>query len=132
MESSSFNLVADRGLLPIAVSNATDQIVTVYITVRPETALLAVGDDLVELVIEPGSQGRAQIPVQAVSNGVVRLEVTLTSASGVSLGPATSAKINVQAGWETPIVVVIAAIVVAVFGGGIVRNILRRRKPADD
>ena len=132
VESSSFNLVADRGLLPIAVSNATDQIVTVYITVRPETALLAVGDDLVELVIEPGSQGRAQIPVQAVSNGVVRLEVTLTSASGVAIGPATSAEINVQAGWETPIVVVIAAIVVAVFGGGIVRNILRRRKPADD
>ncbi len=132
VESSSFNLVADRGLLPIAVSNATDQIVTVYITVRPETALLAVGDDRVELVIEPGSQGRAQIPVQAVSNGVVRLEVTLTSASGVAIGPATSAEINVQAGWETPIVVVIAAIVVAVFGGGIVRNILRRRKPADD
>ncbi len=35
-----------------------------------------------------------------------------------------------QAGWETPIVLVVGIIVVLVFGGGIVRNILRRRKPA--
>jgi hypothetical protein len=132
VESSSFNLVADRGFLPIAVSNGLDQSVTVYVNVRPQTPLLAVGDDRVELVIEPGAQAKAQVPVQAISNGVVELEVTLTSAAGVQIGAPTIAEINVQAGWETPIVVVVAAIVVAIFGVGIVRNILRRRKPKDD
>jgi len=39
-------------------------------------------------------------------------------------------KVNVQAGWETPIVVVIAILVIALFGFGIVRSILRRRKAA--
>jgi hypothetical protein len=133
VESSSFNLVGDRGLLPIAVSNALDQPVTVYITVRPQTPLLAVEDERVELVIEPGAQATKQVPVQAVSNGTVELEVTLTSASNVQIGAQTFAEINVQAGWETPIVVVLAVIVVGVFGAGIVRNILRRRKtPADE
>lgn len=133
VESSSFTLRADLPTsLPITVSNALDQEVTVYITVRPETAQLAVGDSRVELVIEPGAQAKGQIPIQAISNGVVRVDVSLASASGVPIGPPTYAEINVQAGWETPIVIVLAGIVVVVFGVGIVRNILRRRRPADD
>ncbi|MCU1440254.1 MAG: hypothetical protein JWP85_1251 [Rhodoglobus sp.] len=131
VESSSFNLLADRGFLPIAVSNELTQAVTVYVTVRPETALLAIGQERVQLVIEPGAQAKAQIPVQAISNGVVEVQVTIASVAGVPIGAPTVAEINVQAGWETPIVVVIAVIVVAVFGVGIVRNILRRRKTAD-
>jgi hypothetical protein len=129
---SSFNFLAARAALPISVSNALDQAVTVYVTVRPDTALLAVENDRVELVIEPNSQGKAQVPVQAVSNGVVTVTVSLSNAAGVTIGDATRAEINVQAGWETPVVVVIAAVVVAIFGFGIVRNILRRRKARDD
>jgi hypothetical protein len=132
VESSSFNLLADRGALPIAVRNDLDQPVSVYVTVRPQTGLLAVGDRHVKIVIEPHSQGKAQVPVQAISNGTVRLTVTLTSASGEDIGAHTTTKINVQAGWETPIVVVIALLVFAVFGVGIVRSILRRRKSADE
>jgi len=127
---SSFNLLADSASLPISVSNSLDQAVTVYITVRPETALLAVTDSRVELVVEPDSQAKGQIPVQAVSNGTVQVLITLASGAGVPIGAPATAEINVQAGWETPIVLVVGIIVVLVFGGGIVRNILRRRKPA--
>jgi hypothetical protein len=59
----------------------------------------------------------------------VQVLVTLNSSAGVQVGAPTVAEINVQAGWETPIVLVLAAIVVMVFAVGIVRNILRRRKP---
>ena len=128
---SSFNLLADSAGLPIAVSNTLDQPVTVYITVRPETALLAVVDSRVALVVEPDSQAKGQIPVQAVSNGTVRVLITLSSGVGVPVGDPATAEINVQAGWETPIVLVIGAIVVLVFAVGIVRNILRRRRPVD-
>jgi hypothetical protein len=113
------------------VSNQLTHAVTVYVTVHPQTALLAVGEERVPLALEPGAQGKAQIPVQAISNGVVDVVVTLESAAGVPIGGATAAEINVQAGWETPVVVVIAAIVVVVFAVGIVRNIVRRRRPAD-
>ena len=129
VEASGFNLLADNAALPIAVSNDLNQAVTVYITVRPDTGLLAVGDSRVELTIEPNAQGRGEIPVQAISNGTVTVDISLASATGVPIGRTTTADINVQAGWETPIVVVLAGIVVLVFGVGIVRNILRRRRP---
>lgn len=125
---SSFTFIADRAGLPIAVNNDLDQEVTVYIDLRPQTAQLAVGDTRVELVLEPNSQARGDVPVQAISNGEVRVSVTLTSPTGVVIGDVTSADINVQAGWETPVVVVLAVLVVAFFGFGIVRNIVRRRK----
>lgn len=129
VEASGFNLLADNAALPIAVSNELNQAVTVYITVRPDTGLLAVGDSRVQLTIEPNAQGRGEIPVQAISNGTVTVDISLTGATGVAVGRTTTAEINVQAGWETPIVVVLAGIVVLVFGVGIVRNILRRRRP---
>lgn len=131
VKSSSLNFFADSASIPIAVSNSLNQAVTVYVTVHPETALLAVENSRVELTIEPNSQGKAEVPVQAISNGTVRLTVSLSAASGEPIGASSSTKVNVQAGWETPIVLAIAIIVVAVFGIGIVRNILRRRKPAD-
>ena len=130
--SSAINLLADRATLPIAVSNGLDQAITVYISVRADTGLLAVESSRVKLVIEPNSQGKGQIPVQAISNGTVGLTMSLTSASGVPIGSQTRTEINVQAGWETPVVIVIAALIVAMFGFGIIRTILRRRKRAND
>jgi MFS superfamily sulfate permease-like transporter len=57
--------------------------------------------------------------------------MSLTSASGGPIGSQTRTEINVQAGWETPVVIVIAVLVVAMFAFGIVRTILRRRKPGN-
>lgn len=128
--TGDFNFLAAAAPLPIAVANNLDQPVTVYVTVRPDTGLLTVGQSRVELEIEPNSQASAMIPAQAVSNGVVNVTVSLSSATGVPVGEASRARINVQAGWETPIVVIIASLVVAVFGGGLVRNILRLRNAA--
>lgn len=130
VDSSNFNLLADNATLPISVSNSLDQAITVYISVRPETAILAVGQDRVELTVKANSQGKGQVPVQAISNGTVHALVTLSSSTGVAVGLPTTAAIEVRAGWETPIVVILAAAVVAIFGIGIVRNILRRRTPA--
>ncbi len=132
--TSPFTLLADNGTLPIPVSNQLDESVTVSLTVRPLTAKLAVSEPRVEVTIEPRAQARAQVPVQAISNGSVQVVMTLTSATGESIGQPAITEINVQAGWETPIVLVIGAVVVLVFAGGLVRNIVRRRRPshADD
>jgi len=126
------NLLADRAGLPIAVSNDLDVPVTVYITVRPSTGLLSVVDPRVELVIEPHSQGKGAVPVEAISNGVVQVAVSLTSSTGVAIGAGATSDINVQAGWETPVVVIITIVVILVFSGGIIRNVVRRRRAAND
>lgn len=128
--TGDFNFLAAAAPLPIAVANTLDQAITVYVTVRPDTGLLSVGNPRVELEIGPNSQSSAMIPAQAVSNGVVGVTVSLSTSSGLPIGDASRARINVQAGWETPIVVIIAVLLVAVFGGGLVRNILRLRRAA--
>jgi hypothetical protein len=130
--TSTFTLLADNATLPIPIRNDLAQAVTVYVTVRPETAQLAVTDSLVEVTIEPNSQAKAQIPVQAITNGSVQVLITLTSAAGIGIGQPAVTEINVQAGWETPVVLVLAGIVVLVFAGGLVRNIVRRRRTPDD
>jgi len=128
VESSTINLLADRGALPITVSNALGEPVTVFVTVRPLKALLAVQDPRVKVTIDPDSQRKGLVSVQSISNGEVRLEVILTSSTGARIGETTFVDINVQAGWETIGTVIAAALVVLVFGLGLIRNITKRRR----
>jgi hypothetical protein len=127
-ETSRLNLLADRQTLPIPIVNGLSQPITVMVTVDPDLPILAIEDRSVEVTIEPNSQASALIPVQAVSNGTVDIEVTLASLSGVPIGGPKSVEVLVNAGWETPIFVVLATGVVLLFVGGIVRNIVRRRR----
>jgi len=128
--SSPLNFVADNAPVPISVSNDLPYPVTVYITVRPRTALIAVENPRVELVIEPNSQAKGDVAIEAITNGIVKVEVSLTSATGVPIGSPSLREINVQAGWETPIVLVLAALVVLIFVIGIIRTVRRSRRAA--
>jgi len=132
VESSNFLFLANNSFLPVSVNNDLNQAVTVFITVDPRTALLAVDDGRVKVHIEANSQAKGDVPVQALSNGLVNVEISLTSSTGQAIGTSTVSEINVQAGWETPIVLASAALIVVIFAAGFVRSIVRRRKPADD
>jgi hypothetical protein len=127
-ETSRLILFADRQTLPIPIVNGLSQPITVRVAVDPDLPILAIEDRSVEVTIEPNSQTNALVPVQAVSNGTVEIEVTLTSTAGVAVGGASAVEVVVNAGWETPIVVALATGVVLLFVGGIVRNIVRRRR----
>ena len=128
VKSSAITLWADRGSLPVIVANGLDQAITVYVAVRPQSPLLKVENSLVAVTVEPRSQRKAQVPVQAISNGKVELEVSLHTAAGTALGPTKYVRTTVQAGWETPFTVGLGILVVLVFVMGIVRTVLRRRK----
>ncbi len=127
-EGSVINFPLEKGNLPIAVTNDLDFPVTVYVTVQPARAILAVLNDRVELKIEANSQSKASVPVQSIANGEVRTTVSLASATGVRISTPTSVDLNVQAGWETAATVVLAIVVVLLFGAGITRSVLRWRK----
>ncbi|MEO7349178.1 MAG: DUF6049 family protein [Terrimesophilobacter sp.] len=126
-ESSGVNFFTERGNLPIAVRNELDIPVTVFITVRPERAILNVPTSRVKLTIEASSQAKAFVPVESIANGEVRTTVSLSSATGVPISRPTTVMLNVQAGWETTATVVLAVIVIALFGAGIWRTVWRRR-----
>ncbi|MCY7412015.1 MAG: DUF6049 family protein, partial [Salinibacterium sp.] len=121
-----------RQSIQIPVSNGLDVPVRVLVTVTAQRPLLFIERSPIELVIEPGSQKNAPIPVQSVSNGTVQLTVTLASTAGVPIGQLNRVSVNVQAGWETPIVTAVAVLAVAVFVVGLIRNIMRRRKQTRD
>jgi hypothetical protein len=127
-QGSQINLVAENGNLPITVSNALDHPVTVYVSVRPQRAILNVMKNNVALTIEANSQSRAYIPVQSVANGQVSLGVSLASATGVQVSLPAVVEVNVQADWEKLATGVIAGLLVAIFGFGIWRNIVKRRR----
>ena len=138
-DSSTVNFLQDDGDLPVTVSNGLDQPVTVHLRVRPATGILDVLDDSVELEIEAHAQERAAIPVQAVANGVVSVEISLTTSGGAAVGAPKTVQVNVQAGWETALTAILAGLVVLVFAIGILRTIRRRRRrrrgersPAED
>lgn len=126
-ESSSITFLQEKGNLPITVRNELDFPVTVYVTVRPERAILTVSDSWVKLNIEPNSQAKASIPVESIANGEVRTTVSLTSSTGVSISQPSVIVLNVQAGWETTATVVLAIIVVVLFGAGVLRTVKRSR-----
>jgi len=129
VDVSNINFFTDRQSIQIPVSNGLDVPVRVLVTVAAQRPLLFIEQSPIELVIEPQSQKNAPIPVQSVSNGTVQLTVTLASTTGAPVGEPNRVSVNVQAGWETPIVTAIAVLAVAVFVTGLIRNILRRRKP---
>ena len=127
-ESSPINLVADNGSLPIAVGNTLGHPVTVYLSVRPDRALLNVIKNHIEVTIEANSQTRVYIPVESVANGEVSLAVSLTSSTGVQVSQPMSVQVNVRADWERLLTGIIAGLVVAVFAFGIWRNLTKRRR----
>jgi hypothetical protein len=127
--SSTIQLPADRGSLPVTVVNNLSQAVTVYVQVRPRTPVLSVEDSFSELTVEPQSSRKAQIAVKSLSNGEVQLGVTLTDQPGGNqIGDATTVSLNVHAGWETAGTIAFGAVVVIIFGAGIVRTIRKRRR----
>ncbi|MFZ2964770.1 MAG: DUF6049 family protein, partial [Rhodoglobus sp.] len=71
-EIAGLLLVADSSqYLPVNVDNTLDQAVTVYVTLRPTTAVLAVLERRVQIVVPPASQVRVDVPVQSLTNGTV-------------------------------------------------------------
>ncbi|WP_213815275.1 DUF6049 family protein [Glaciihabitans sp. dw_435] len=129
-ESSTVTLANSSGSLPVSVSNSYTQPVTVYVQVRPQTALIAVDEPSVKITIEPGSLHKAQIPVQSLSNGTVELTVSLADELGRIVGTPTEIKMNVHADWESLGTVIFGAFVVVIFGIGIIRTIRKRRRRA--
>jgi len=125
--SSTINMVGGQANIPISVLNSLLQPVTVMVNADPNNARLIVqGSE--QVTIQPESQAKAQIPVQAqVSNGSSILTVSLQSVDGVPIGEPVAIPINVRADWETWGLAAVALAFVGLLTAGVIRT-LRRRK----
>ena len=111
----------------VAVSNALPYPVTVRVSITPQRPLIRVIENAVLLEIEPDATKTAFIPVEAIANGVVTIQVDITSPTGVPVDSGF-VRARLQAEWETVGTVVVLAIIVLVFGFGIARTIVKRRR----
>ena len=83
-----------------------------------------------EVTIEPDSSKTVRLDAQAITNGQVTVQVTLSSPStGQQIGSTTRFAVDLQAQWETVGLIVFAALGL-VFAVGIARNIVLRRRKA--
>ena len=126
--SSTVNVGSATSVLPVTVTNQLSQAITVYITVRPSTAVVSVDKEPIKLTVEPNSSRSTRVPFVAVGSDTVQMNVTLRDRLNTVVGGTKQIELSVHAGWETAGTVAFAVLIVLVFGGGIFRNIRKRRK----
>lgn len=130
VEGTPLLVTSSNTALPIRISNSLDLAVTVRVNARPLQPRIQI-ESPQDVTIEPGSSKVVKLDAQAITNGEVRVLVTLTSPhTGVQVGAARSLPVDLQAQWETVGLIVGAGIAV-IFAIGIVRSVvLRRRRTA--
>ncbi|OZB79826.1 MAG: hypothetical protein B7X41_18910, partial [Microbacterium sp. 14-71-5] len=79
----------------------------------------------------PSSTTPVRLPLEShVANTELTLSMTLTSPTGVSIGPAQTARLTIRAEWETIGLIVFGSLGVLLIGAGIIRTIRRRKAAA--
>ena len=99
----------------VAVSNALPYPVTCPGVDHPAAPAHPGDREPVLLEIEPDATKTAFIPVEAIANGVVTIQVDITSPTGVPIDSGF-VRARLQAEWETVGTVVVLVIIVLVFG----------------
>ncbi len=121
--------LADRSTLRVIVTNNHTYQIRVAVTAWANSGRLDVDGTPVTVVVAPQTQGAAEFPATAVSNGTVTVAAAIVDRTGgYATGTITTATFNVQAGWETPVVLIAAGLVVILAVVGIIRTVRRVRR----
>lgn len=126
-------LINDAGNVPVTITNDLPVEATVLVELAPAGTVLQVRE-VPEVVLAPQGSTTVRIPVTAVANGNVTVDVrVLPGAGGPDLAPPASFVINVRAEWENIGTGVVAGLLVVAFVIGLIRTIRRggRRAAAE-
>lgn len=126
IRGSNINLVSTQSRVPIQIRNQYDTDVKVLIWSRPSNLRVTM-PKAIAFTAPANTTSNATIPVEAIANGEVRLNVWLTSFSGVPIGHPTVLNMTVQRDIEGSILIGFFAVVGTLgFIGG--RRMMRRRR----
>lgn len=129
---SPVNVASTEAPLPITIENSLKQRVNILLWASPSNGRLEI-DGSTKKTVQADSRGTLIVPVKAtLGNGKVKLSLSLTSPTGVSIGSPAVLPVEVHADWEGLGALVVAILLILLFGFGVVRNILRRRRERDD
>lgn len=126
VKGSNINLVSQDSRVPILLRNNYDTEVRVLIHVATTNLRVRLPKSTA-VTIPANSTLNATVPVQAVANGTVTLNVWLTSFSGVRLSQNTSIEMNVLGNFEAIAIGSLGVIVAVLLVVGTLRMLRRRR-----
>lgn len=125
--SSTLNLIAHQGDIPVTVRNTGTEVAVVNVALEPHDLRLRAPEQ-VEATIEPGTTRTVRIPVTAIANGNVGVDVRLyTPTEAIPVGTPSSFTMRVRADWESTGTIIIVAALAGAFLIGLTRSIRRSR-----
>ncbi|WP_439901353.1 DUF6049 family protein [Microbacterium azadirachtae] len=125
-------LISPKVDVPVWVRNELPYPVRVRLNVVPSDARIEV-PAATDVQVQPSSTVRVRVPLEShVANADVTLSMSLTSPTGVAIGPQRTTRLTIRAEWETIGLIVFGSLGLLLIGAGIFRTIRRRRKAADE
>lgn len=124
---TELNLISAGAGLGFWVRNDLQWPVNVVLNASPDDLRLEV-ETTTQVRADAASNKRAEVDVAARrGNGEVTIALQLQSPSGVPIGAAQQADVNVRADWETVGVIILSVLVAGLIVLGLVRTVLHRR-----
>ncbi|MGC0272851.1 DUF6049 family protein [Pseudactinotalea sp. Z1739] len=128
---SSVLLINHSGELPVAVANDLPVPAQVTVALQPQDPRLRASEPI-SAVLDPETITTVRVPIQAVANGNVELDVQLlTEPEGEVVGQGASFVVRVRADWEDIGTAVVAVLLAVAFLIGLVRTIRSGKRRFD-
>ncbi len=126
VSGSSQNLLSHSGSLPVVLQNDLNQPVEVIVTLRPQMPRLRVTASVPATVPAHGRQ-QVFVPVKAIGNGDVLVDVQLSTRAQTLLGTAAPIEVRVHPEWENRGLGIVGALLAILVVVGLVRGVRRGR-----
>lgn len=97
---SSINLLANSSKFDVTVVNRNPQEVKVNLKVKPSIPRVKIAE-IMPITIAGNERSKFEIPIQAIGNGQVTLDMSLVSVAGLEIGKNTTRDVRVLASWES-------------------------------
>ncbi len=126
--TGKITVASAQSLIPVTVTNGFELPVNIVLRATPSNGRLEVDSDTPKSIPAKAS-AKVLVPVKAkLGNGSVKLGLQLYSPTGLSIGGAQTAAVEVHADWEGLGALILGIAVVLFFGFGVTRSIVRRVK----
>lgn len=121
------NLITDSGEIPVLIANEFSQDATVTVELESNSSFL-ITKKTATAEIPAHSDKTVLVPVEAIGNQDVDVNVTLINSKGDEVGQSETITVRVRAGWEDAGTRIVGGVLILLFIIGIVRTIRRGRK----
>jgi len=128
-DGSSKLFAARTGNLPVTVENRLGVPVDVVVALRPRSGRLVV-ERPVTVTVPALGRTAALVPVRAIADGDVKIEVSLLTPDRVRIAESTPLTVRVRSDWESRGIAVVGGALVLLLLVGLVRGVRRGRRPS--